>query len=105
MKKLFVVILLCSCPIIANAQWGVGAGAFANSFSQSYALGAQAAAAEAEAEARLASIRQMRIQQRERYGTREIKRLDQQEALADQKLELVISVMYSGKPRTTATPQ
>ena len=102
---MLVVFALCSVTLVANAQWGVGAGAFANSFNQSYASGAQAAAAQAQADAQNEAVKQMRIQQREKFGTREIKRLDQQEALADQKLAMVISVMYSGKPRTPATPQ
>lgn len=105
MKKLFLITLLCSCPIVANAQWGVGLGAAVNSFNQSYSSGIQAAAARAAVEAQIEAMKQMRTQQREQYGTREIKRLDQQEVLADQKLEMVIAAMYSGKSRAAPTPQ
>lgn len=94
MRKTLLLLSITCTPIVASAQWGVGLGAFANSFNQSYSAQSQAAAAQAQAEAQLAAIRQMRMQQREQYGTKEIKRLDQQDALADQKLALIIERVY-----------
>lgn len=98
---MFIKIILYLCvlfvPTLGHAQVGVGLGAFTNSFNQSYLLQSQGTAALAQAAANIAAIRQIRVQQREEYGTKEIKRLEQQEALADAKLQLYISKFYLTK--------
>ena len=88
-------MMVAAAPAVAIAQWGVGLGAAVNSFNQTYSSQSQAAAAQAQADAQLVAIRQMKIQHREQFGTHEIKRLDQQEALADQKLAVIINKVYA----------
>ncbi len=96
-KNILLFLLVLFMPILSHAQVGVGLGAFANSFNQSYLLQSQGMAALAQTAERIAAIRQIRMQLREEYGTKEIKRLEQQEALADKNLQMYLSTFYSIK--------
>ena len=96
-KNIILFSLVLFIPTLGHAQVGVGLGAFTNSFNNSYLLQSQGTAALAQAALKAAEIRQIRIQLREKYGTNEIKILEQQEALADKNLQMYISTFYSSK--------
>ena len=93
-KKILVAVLLFSLPVYAFAQLGVGIGAAVDSFNQSSARQSQNDAAMAQVLVQAEAIKQMRLDNRERFGTGEIKKLNQQENQADAKLAMIIGKLY-----------